>query len=35
LDVADDGALLVDYGDGILKKVNAGEVSVRGLMGYV
>lgn len=34
LDVADDGALLVDYGDGILKKVNAGEVSVRGLMGY-
>lgn len=34
LDVADDGALLVDYGDGIPQKVNVGEVSVRGLMGY-
>lgn len=34
LDVANDGALLVDYGDGIPQKINVGEVSVRGLMGY-
>lgn len=34
LDVADDGALLVDYGNGFPEKVTVGEVSIRGLMGY-
>lgn len=34
LDVAPDGALVVDYGNGIPQKVTAGEVSVRGMMGY-
>ena len=35
LDVTDSGALLVDYGDGVAQAVNSGEVSVRGLLGYV
>ena len=35
LDVAEDAALLVRLEDGTLEAVNAGEVSVRGLYGYV
>lgn len=34
-DIDDQGALLVDFGDGIPKPVSAGEVSVRGMYGYV
>lgn len=34
LDVNDDGALLVRYGDGTVAKIATGEVSVRGLYGY-
>lgn len=35
LDVDDDGALLVRLDDGRTEIINAGEVSVRGLYGYV
>lgn len=35
VDVDDDGNLLVDTPDGTRRTVNAGEVSVRGLYGYV
>lgn len=35
LDVCDDGALQVLYGDGQRETVNSGEVSVRGMYGYV
>ena len=35
LNVRDDGALLVRFDDGSERAVNAGEVSVRGMYGYV
>lgn len=35
LDVAEDGALLVQFSDGHQEAVSAGEVSVRGMYGYV
>lgn len=35
LDVDDAGALVVQYADGSVEHVNSGEVSVRGLYGYV
>jgi BirA family biotin operon repressor/biotin-[acetyl-CoA-carboxylase] ligase len=35
LDIDDDGALLVRLPDGIIETVNSGEVSVRGMYGYV
>lgn len=35
LDIAEDGALLVRFSDGHTEAVNAGEVSVRGMYGYV
>ena len=35
LDVDDDGALLIRFADGTTETVNAGEVSVRGMYGYV
>lgn len=34
-DVGDDGALLVRYADGTEEKIASGEVTVRGLYGYV
>ena len=34
-DVAPDGALVVRYGDGTREHIASGEVSVRGLYGYV
>ena len=35
LSIDDEGALMVDFGDGSPSKVNSGEVSVRGLLGYL
>ena len=35
LDVDPEGALVVQYTDGTVEHVNSGEVSVRGLYGYV
>ena len=35
LDVDEAGALVVQYADGAIEHVNSGEVSVRGLYGYV
>ena len=35
LSVQDEGSLLVEFRDGTIAPVNAGEVSVRGLFGYV
>ncbi len=35
LDVDDRGALVVEFADGRVESVNSGEVSVRGLYGYV
>lgn len=35
LDIDDDGALLVAYPDGTQEAVNSGEVSIRGMYGYV
>ncbi len=35
LDVDDDGALIVRYADGTVESVNSGEVSVRGMYGYL
>lgn len=35
LDVDADGALVVDFGDGRVSTVTSGEVSIRGLYGYV
>ena len=35
LDVDDSGALVVRYNDGTLEAVNSGEVSVRGMYGYL
>lgn len=34
LDISSEGALIVDFGDGIPIAVNSGEVSVRGMYGY-
>ena len=33
--VDDDGALVVRFSDGAIRSVNSGEVSVRGMYGYV
>jgi BirA family biotin operon repressor/biotin-[acetyl-CoA-carboxylase] ligase len=35
IDVDDNGALLVRFPDGHIESVNSGEVSVRGMYGYV
>ncbi len=35
LDVDDNGALVVAFSDGTVESVNSGEVSVRGMYGYV
>ena len=35
LDMDDDGGLIVQYADGSVRTVTSGEVSVRGLYGYV
>ena len=35
LDVAADGGLVVRFEDGALETVQSGEISVRGLYGYV
>ena len=35
ISVDDEGALLVAYGDGTTESVNSGEVSIRGMYGYV
>lgn len=35
IDVDDDGALVVQFSDGHTEAVNSGEVSVRGMYGYV
>lgn len=35
LDVDDEGALVVRYEDGSLEAVNSGEVSIRGMYGYL
>lgn len=35
LDVDSEGALLVQFDDGAVKTVNSGEVSIRGMYGYV
>ena len=35
LDVDDEGALVVAYPDGTQEAVNSGEVSIRGMYGYV
>jgi BirA family biotin operon repressor/biotin-[acetyl-CoA-carboxylase] ligase len=34
-DIAGDGALIVTYADGTREAVSSGEVSVRGMYGYV
>lgn len=34
-DIDEEGALLVDFDDGTTEAVNSGEVSIRGLYGYV
>jgi BirA family biotin operon repressor/biotin-[acetyl-CoA-carboxylase] ligase len=35
MDVDEDGALVVHFSDGSIEPVNSGEVSVRGMYGYV
>lgn len=35
LDVDEDGALIVQYANGKIRHVNSGEVSVRGMYGYI
>ena len=35
LDLDDDGALIVEFAPGVRETVNSGEVSIRGLYGYV
>ncbi len=35
LDICDDGALTVHFSDGSTENVNSGEVSIRGMYGYV
>lgn len=35
LDIDDDGALVVQFADGSIRPVQSGEISVRGLYGYV
>ena len=34
LDIDEEGALIVDFGDGVPTAVSSGEVSVRGMYGY-
>ena len=35
LDIDEDGALVVRFHNGLTETVNSGEVSVRGMYGYV
>ena len=35
LDVDDQGALVVRFSDGVIRPVNSGEVSIRGMYGYI
>lgn len=35
LDINDDGELVVEFGDGIIENVFSGEVSIRGVGGYI
>ena len=35
LDVDEEGALVVIFSDGSIQSVNSGEVSVRGMYGYI
>ncbi len=35
LSVEEDGSLLVQFSDGCLQSVNSGEVSIRGMYGYI
>ena len=35
LGISENGDLIVEFGDGEVRKINAGDVSVRGLYGYV
>ena len=35
LDVCEDGSLRVAFADGTIRNVSSGEVSVRGMYGYV
>ena len=35
LDITDDGALIVEFSDGHTETVNSGEVSIRGMYGYL
>jgi BirA family biotin operon repressor/biotin-[acetyl-CoA-carboxylase] ligase len=35
LDVSDDGGLIVRFADGTVETVDSGEVSVRGMYGYI
>ena len=35
LDVDDEGALVVEFPDSHVEAVNAGEVSIRGMYGYI
>ena len=35
ISVEEDGALLVEFSDGSRESVNSGEVSVRGMYGYI
>ena len=35
LDIDDDGALIVRFSDGSLEAINSGEISIRGMYGYV
>ena len=35
LDIDEDGALIVRYPDGSIENINSGEVSIRGMYGYV
>lgn len=35
VDVDDEGALVVAFGDGTVEAINSGEVSIRGMYGYI
>jgi BirA family biotin operon repressor/biotin-[acetyl-CoA-carboxylase] ligase len=35
IDIDDEGALVVRFADGDTEAVNSGEISVRGMYGYV